>query len=642
MVLTLRRGACRVRGLMCGIAGFTGRNQGLIERMTKVIAHRGPDQYGHYVDDHVSLGHRRLSIIDLTEDGRQPMGNEDGTVQIVFNGEIYNHLEIRPELERRGHRFKSRSDTEVIIHAYEEYGLDALHKLRGMFAFAIWDSRKNLLWLARDRIGIKPLYYHAHGERIVFGSEIKAILQDPDVPRRLNRQALYDYLGFEFVPAPETLFEGIHKLPAGHQLVWQNGVAKVSQYWDLSFQQRKLDGKTAEDLALEVQGLLDHCVKSHLMSDVPLGVFLSGGLDSSALVALMRRHIPGKLRTFTIGYPDKSFSELDYAKVVADHLSTEHHVLMIEGITEDDIETSLYHFDEPMTDLSSIPLMKICGKAREDITVCLSGEGGDEVFAGYDRFKASKMNRYYSWVPKPLRQPLISSLVSRLPDQTQKKGAFNVLKRFIEGSCLPDEGEHLRWQYFLHEHLTGPLFNDRFKAAIRMDPFALVRAQAAKFDGGGDVLNKELYLDTRFEMTDSVLMKVDKMSMRHSLEVRVPLLDHVFVEANAALPGEMKLKGFQTKHLFRKAIEGLLPHDIVYRGKQGYSLPVKNLLRVQLKDYMRNLLNGSPVIRENFNLGFVNTLIDEHLAQKHNHNHILWGMMTVAVWHRRFIEAQPG
>lgn len=606
--------------------------------MTDAIAHRGPDQHGHYLDDSISLGHRRLSIIDLTEDGRQPMSNEDGSIQIVFNGEIYNHQELRPELERLGHRFKSRSDTEVIIHAYEEYGREAVQKLRGMFAFAIWDAKRQLLWIARDRIGIKPLYYHLSGSRIVFASEIKAILQDPSVPRRLNRQALYDYLGFEFVPAPDTMFEGIQKLPAGHQIVWQGGATKVTQYWDLSFKPRQLSGQTIDDLAIEVRDMLDDCVKSHLMSDVPLGVFLSGGLDSSALVALMRRHIPGQLRTFTIGYPDKSFSELDYAKVVADHLGTDHHVLMIEGITEEDIETSLYHFDEPMTDLSSIPLMKICGEARKQITVCLSGEGGDEVFAGYDRFKASKMNRFYSWLPKPIRQPLIANLVSLLPDQAQKKGAFNVIKRFIEGSCLPAEGEHLRWQYFLHQHVAEPLFRADFVHAIRMDPFRALRMQAAKFDGGNDALNRELYLDTRFEMTDSVLMKVDKMSMRHSLEVRVPLLDHVFVEMNAALPGRMKLKGFQTKHLFRKALEGLLPHDIVYRGKQGYSLPVKNLLRVQLKDYMRTLLNESQVIRENMNVAFVNTLIDEHLAQKHNHNHILWGMMTVAIWHRRFIE----
>ena len=623
---------------MCGIVGFNWKDQKLVERMADTLAHRGPDQHNDYVDDYVSLGHRRLSIIDLSENGRQPLTNEDGTIQLLHNGEMYNFQELREDLIKKGHRFKSKSDSEVIIHAYEEYGLESIHKLRGMFAIALWDSKKKLLWLARDRIGIKPLYYYLKGDKLIFASEIKAILQDPSVPRELNRQALYDYLGFEFVPAPETMFKDIYKLPAGHQLVWHNGKADIKQYWDLSFAPRDLEGKSEEEWALEVQHEMEACVKSHLISDVPLGVFLSGGLDSSALVAMMRRHIPGKLRTFTIGYPDKSFSELDYAKTVADYLSTDHHVLMIEGITEDDIERSLYHFDEPMTDLSSIPLMMICAKAREQITVCLSGEGGDEVFAGYDRFKASKFNRYYSWIPKPIRQPLISKLVSLLPDQSQKKGLFNVLKRFVEGSSLPKEGQHLRWQYFLNNDLTKNLFGGDFKKHISLDPFKYLREYNAKCDAT-DPVNRELYLDTRFMMSDSVLMKVDKMSMRSSLEVRVPLLDHKFVELNAGLPGDWKLKGFQTKDLFRKALKGALPENIVYRGKQGYSLPVKNLLRDQLKGYMIDLLNSSSVVRDNMNMTYVNQLIQEHLAQKHNHNHILWGLMNTAIWHRRFIES---
>jgi asparagine synthase (glutamine-hydrolysing) len=620
---------------MCGIAGFNWNDPKLIEAMTTELAHRGPDRHGYYTDGHVSLGHRRLSIIDLSENGRQPMGNEDGTVQIVFNGEIYNFQEVREELLQKGHRFHSNSDTEVIVHGYEEWGLDAVHKLRGMFAFALWDSRKRWLWLVRDRIGIKPLYYYQQDDKLVFASEIKAIVKDPAVPRELHRQALYDYLGFEFVPAPETMFRNIFKIPAGHYLLWKDSRAELTRYWDLTFKPADLTGKTPDDWAQEVQAELGRCVKSHLISDVPLGVFLSGGLDSSALVALMRKHIPGRLRTFTIGYPDKTFSELDYAKIVSDHLGTEHHVLMIEGITEADIEKSLWHFDEPMTDLSSIPLMFVCRKARELITVCLSGEGGDEVFAGYDRFKASKFNRYYSWLPRPIRQPLISSLVKQLPDQAQKKGAFNVIKRFIEGSCLPPEGEQLRWQYFLNDSLAAGLFKPEFKAAVTMDPFKCLREYAGRCDAQDDV-NRELYLDTRFMMSDSVLMKVDKMSMVSSLEVRVPLLDHKFVELNAGLPGNWKLKGFETKHLFRKALHGLLPERIIYRGKQGYSLPVKNLLRDQLRGYMVDLLNSSAVIRENMNLPYVNQLIQEHLDQKHNHNHVLWGLMNTAIWHRKF------
>ena len=621
---------------MCGIAGFTWRDEKLIAKMSDAIRHRGPDQHGYYCDDHVSLGHRRLSIIDLTENGRQPMANEDGNVQVVFNGEIYNFQSVRQELLRKGHVFRSNSDTEVIVHGYEEWGTDCIQRFQGMFAFAVWDLNRRRLWLARDRIGIKPLYYSTVGGRLRFASEIKALVEDPTVPRRLHKQALFDYLGFEFVPAPETMFEDVLKLPAGHTLVWENSRAKIEPYWDLSFKPAPtLSGKSPDDWALEVQHLLDSCVKSHLISDVPLGVFLSGGLDSSALVALMRKHIPGALRTFTIGYPDKSFSELEYAKVVADYLGTEHHVLMIEGITEREIEKSLWHLDEPMTDLSSIPLMLVCAQARQQITVCLSGEGGDEVFAGYDRFKASKFNRLYNLIPGPVRRSLISPLIKRLPDQAQKKGAFNVLKRFVEGSDLSPDGQHLRWQYFLHRELAEGLFKPEFRRGVNTDPFRLIREAMARCDAD-DPVNRELYLDTRFMMTDSVLMKVDKMSMASSLEVRVPLLDHTFVELNAGLPGHWKLKGYQTKHLFRKALHGLLPDSIIYRGKQGYSLPVKNLLRVQLKDYMIKLLNESPIIKATTNEAFVNRLIEEHLAQKHNHNHVLWGLMNTALWHRSF------
>ncbi len=621
---------------MCGIAGFTWRDAQLIEAMTSELAHRGPDQHGFYTDDGISLGHRRLSIIDLSEHGRQPMANEDGSVQVIFNGEIYNFQEVREELLKRGHEFQSNTDTEIIVHGYEEWGVETIHRFRGMFTFALWDTKKRRLWLARDRIGIKPLYYYRSGSKLIFASEIKAILKDLSVPRKLHRQALYDYLGFEFVPAPETMFRNIYKIPAGHHLVWENGSGEVKPYWDLSFKPASLQGKSVDDWALEVQHELDRCVKSHLISDVPLGVFLSGGLDSSALVAMMRRHISGPLRTFTIGYPDKSFSELEYAKVVADYLGTEHHVLMIEGITEREIEKSLWHLDEPMTDLSSIPLMLVCRKARENITVCLSGEGGDEVFAGYDRFKASRFNRLYSMIPRPIRQPLIASIVKRLPDQPQKKGLFNVIKRFVEGSCLPEEGQHLRWQYFLNSSLAAGLFNGDFREAVSMDPFKYVREYNERCDAGGDAVNRELYLDTRFMMADSVLMKVDRMSMASSLEVRVPLLDHKFVELNAGLPGNWKLKGNQTKHLFRKALHGLLPESIIYRGKQGYSLPVKNLLRDQLRAYMVDLLNSSPIIRENTNRDFVNRLIQEHLDRKHNHNHVLWGLMNTAIWQQRF------
>jgi asparagine synthase (glutamine-hydrolysing) len=603
--------------------------------MADQICHRGPDQFGTYCADGVSLGHRRLSIIDLSEQGRQPMFNEDRSIALVFNGEIYNFQDVREDLVRKGHQFASRTDSEVILHAYEEYGVDAIHKLRGMFAFAIWDSRRKRLLLVRDRIGIKPLYYHVGGGQIRFGSEIKCIVQDPSVRRALNRQALFDYIGFEFTPAPETLFQDIYKLPAGHYLLFQNGQATTHRYWDLSLKPAQPPPSFGEAVERERE-LLDFAVKSHLMSDVPLGVFLSGGLDSSSIVAMMRRHIPGRLRTFTIGYRDKTFSELDYAKQVADVFATDHQVLMIDDMKPDYVEQALWHLDEPMTDLSAVPLFLVCREAKKHVTVCLSGEGGDESFAGYDRFKASRLNRFYSWIPRPIRRGLVEPLVLSLPDQPQKKGAINMLKRFVEGSRLPAEGHHLRWQYFSSADMDNRLFRPDFRREILADRFRFVRDYNARCDAS-DPVNREVYLDMRFMMTDSVLMKVDRMSMASAVEIRVPLLDHVLVDYIASLPGDWKLKGLTTKHVLRAGLEGILPRNIVYRGKQGYSLPVKHLLRDQLKSYMVALLNETPIIRDNLDLSYVNQLIREHSDRVHNHNHVLWALINVAIWHNKFI-----
>jgi asparagine synthase (glutamine-hydrolysing) len=619
---------------MCGICGFNWKNEALVTRMTETIHHRGPDQDGIYCDEHVSLGHRRLSIIDLSEHGRQPLGNEDGSIQVTYNGEIYNFQEIKDDLIAKGHVFHGKSDTEILVHGYEEYGYDLLQKMNGMFAFAIWDRNKQRIWIARDRIGIKPLYYYCQNGKFIFASEIKAILEDPEVPRIVNKQAIYRYLCFEFVPAPETMFAGIHKVPAGHYAVYENGQIALTNYWDIQFNVPEKPQPIAEIVEQE-RYLIEQAVRRRLLSDVPLGAFLSGGLDSSAIVAMMRKHNSGRLRTFTIGYKDKTFSELDYAQIVADRFETDHQVLMIEQMDREAVEKSLWHLDEPMTDLSSIPLMFICEQAKQHVTVCLSGEGGDEVFAGYDRFKAAKMARYLNIIPKPIREGVLFKLVSRFPDQEQKKGAINMLKRFMEGAALPEEGMHLRWQFFSNTGLENNLYSDSFRKDVTFDPFDRVREYNSR-TVGQDRINRQIYADMRFMMTDSVLMKVDKMSMANALEIRVPLLDHTLVEYMATVHGDLKLKGSQTKHIFRKALEGILPDKIVYRGKQGYSLPVKNLLRTQLKDYMIELLNESPLIKECMDLNYVNQLIDEHLSMKHNHNHVLWGMMNIAIWHNRF------
>ena len=628
---------------MCGIAGFFDtRAEGradleTLSRMLETIEHRGPDDIGTYEGGPVAFGTRRLKIIDL-DGGHQPISNESGTVWVAYNGEIFNHVALRQELEQAGHRFRTRCDTEVIVHAWEEYGPAAVSRLEGQFVFAVWDARARRLTLVRDRLGIKPVYYHWDGARLIFGSEIKAVLASELVPREVDLESLYLYVGYEFVPAPATMFRGIRKLPAGHRLtVAAGGEPAVEPYWDPRFEVAEL---SEDDCVRDIRQLLGAAVEKRLMSDVRLGVFLSGGLDSTAVLAYAKQATDEKLPTFTIGYRDDSFSEWDYARRAAEYYGTEHHEIVIEPITPALIEKSVWHLDEPMTDLSSIPFHVLCRHARDVATVCLSGEGGDEVFVGYDRFIASKLDRlWYSRLPAALRRHVVEPVVRWLPDRPQKKGAVNLLKRFVEGSALPVEAEHMRWQYFSSAEQDRRLFTPAFLRQVAPDAFAPIRRHAA---GAGDVdrLARECYVDLRLTMPDSVLMKVDKMSMATSLEVRVPFLDHALVEYAARIPSELKFPRLRTKSIYRKAMVGVLPDFILDRGKQGYSLPIKNWLREDLKDYMTGLLRTSPLLREHLQMEFVDTLIEEHMRRTRNHNHVLWGLMNVAIWHRRFIEGQ--
>jgi len=621
---------------MCGIAGFSWSDQELVTRMTQKLAHRGPDQHGIYTDDFVSLGHRRLSILDLSEHGRQPMSNPENSIWITYNGEIYNFKELRGILERKGYHFRSGTDTEVILYSYQEYGSACVQMLNGMFAFAIWDKNKQELFLARDRLGIKPLYYYLHNGKIIFASEIKAILEAEEVSREINLQALYNYVGYEFIPAPDTIFRLIHKLPPGHHLHYRNGQAEIAQYWNLQFVTEPEPKSYYED---KLVYFLEDAVKQHLMSDVPLGVFLSGGLDSSALVAMMVRCGVAPIRTFSLGYKEVSFSELNYSQIISKKFNTEHRVLMIEPITPELLETAIWHLDEPMTDLSAIPFYLISRKARERVTVCLSGEGGDEVLVGYDRFKASKAHGYYSVIPEAIRRRLIAPLLNALPGQAQKKGAVNMLKRFIQGGLLPREGGHIRWQYFMGPEQDQKLFSKELLMKVDRTPFAPISRHISGCNSS-DRLDREIYIDLRFFLPDSPLMKVDKMSMAHGLEVRVPFLDYRFVEFCATIPSEYKLKGFTTKAILRSAMSEILPREILNRGKQGYGLPIKSWLRQRLRDYMIESVNASRVIKEQFNLNYVNQLIQEHVEYRADHSHVLWSLINLAVWYRLFVEAR--
>jgi asparagine synthase (glutamine-hydrolysing) len=620
---------------MCGICGFNWADAQLIERMKDTIVHRGPDGEGSYVAPGISLGHRRLSIVDLSETGRQPLSNEDGTVWITFNGEIYNQAELRLALQARGHLFRGRSDTEAIVHAYEEYGLDFVRHLVGMFAFAIWDAPRRRLVLVRDRLGIKPLYYTLDGGNVRFASEIKALLADPLVPRKVNSQGLFDLMGYEFTPAPDTLFAGIHKLLPGCMLVVEgDGKSRQSRYWSLTTQNVE-----ASESAL--RELLERSCSEHMMSDVPVGAFLSGGIDSSTVVSFLHGVVPSGLQTFALGYREASFSEFDYARRVAEHFHTNHRELLVRPVDPAAIERSVWHLDEPTTDPSNLPFMLICEEARRYVKVCLSGDGGDELLMGYDRFRASKAAALIEQLPLPLRNKLYRTLISRLGDDDVKKGPRNILKRFLQGAVLPRHGEHIRWQHFMDPQLAAAVFRPEVLEAVNCDPFAPVVRWSA--EAPEERARREQYVELNTVLPDSVLMKVDKMSMAHSLEVRPPFLDHRIVEFCYSLPARAKLRGFTTKWLLKGAMRERLPPGIATRSKQGFSIPMKNWIRGELLTLTRDEVFSSALIADYFQKSTLERLWREHQSRRHNHSHLFWTLLNVSLWGRLLLSgSRPG
>jgi asparagine synthase (glutamine-hydrolysing) len=613
---------------MCGICGFNWADPRLIESMKARLVHRGPDDHGSYVADGISLGHRRLSIVDLSEAGRQPLANEDGTVWITFNGEIYNHAQLRSRLIAKGHVFRSRTDTEAIVHAYEEYGLEFASHLNGMFALAIWDERRRRLVLARDRLGLKPLYYSLTEGRLRFASEIKALLADPAMPRTLNRQGLIELLGFEFVPAPATLFAEVRKLLPGCLLTLERGRVRISRYWSL--EERPVQG--SEEALLE---LIERACIEHTMSDVPLGAFLSGGIDSSTVVSFLSRSMPAGVQTFALGYRDSSYSELPYARLVAEHFHTRHTELLVRPVDAQAIERSVWHLDEPTTDPSNLPFMLICAEARRYVKVCLSGDGGDELLMGYDRFRASKANAWLERAPLPLRSQLYRAVVAAVPDNELKKGLRNVVKRFLQGALLSADGEHLRWQYFTDPKQIRELFDPEFLRELDTRAFSPVSrwSSSAPRERG----RREQFIELNTVLPDSVLMKVDKMSMACGLEVRPPFLDHRLVEYCYSLPTALKLRGLTTKWLLKRAMRERLPPGIAARSKQGFSIPMKNWLRGELAALTRDEVFGSHLIAEHLRRSVLERLWQEHQERRHNHSHLFWTLLNLALWDRQFL-----
>jgi asparagine synthase (glutamine-hydrolysing) len=632
---------------MCGICGifFSDRNWRVngevLAGMNRQITHRGPDDEGFFIEENVGLAMRRLSIIDV-KTGHQPIANENSDIWIVFNGEIYNHAELRPGLEAKGHRYRTRSDTETIVHLYEEYGRDCVKHLRGMFAFVIWDRRKRQLFAARDRLGIKPFYYRWDGKSFLFGSEIKAILDYPDVTAEFNRATLAEYLAFGYITGPETMFAGIRKLMPGHTLeLSELGEPKIERYWDLT-QQVDSNPQPHEYYVKTYREMLESAVESHLMSDVPLGMFLSGGLDSSAVAALAAKIRGDQIKTFAVGYGEEKFSELGFAREVAKHIGSDHYEVRLSR--EEFFQAMpqlIWHEDEPIVWPSSVSLYFVARLARQHATVVLTGEGSDETLAGYTRYAwtllNSKMDRTYrTLTPAFLRQAIRTS-ISAAPLSAN-------LYRKLEHTFLMRDGQD--WASFYFDN-----FYSAFSAADISDlltPECLAYA-GQPYEGSmqpwqrssGDLLHRLLYADMNSYLIE-LLMKQDQMSMAASIESRVPFLDHPLVEFTARIPAADQIKGFAGKFILKEAVHDLLPHEIIYRQKMGFPTPWAYWLAgPQLDEIEHMLLAPRAIGRGMFKPESIQRIFNEHRSGHRDHGNRIWRLLNLELWQRVFFDGEP-
>jgi asparagine synthase (glutamine-hydrolysing) len=629
---------------MCGICGAVSSipnkfiNESVLKQMCRVMRHRGPDDEGYYVDEYAGLGMRRLSIIDLST-GRQPITNEEGTLWIVFNGEIYNYPQLRVQLEKKGHIFSTKTDTEVIIHAYEEYGDRCVEHLNGMFGFAIWDTTNRRLLLARDRLGIKPVYYWFDAGRVIFGSELKAVIGHPDVPREIDPVALNHFLTLEYIPAPWTIFEGINKLPPGHFLVFEDGKCRIEQYWDVPFREVPQDEAQCVEALTE---LISDAVQLRLVSDVPLGAFLSGGIDSSTIVAFMSEAMTEPVRTFSIGFDDQTYNELPYARMVASQFNTNHYEEILKPDIASTAERLVRHLDEPLGDFSIFPTYLVSETARRHVTVVLSGDGGDEIFGGYETYVAQNLARFYQLLPAPLRRSMLPALLNRIRPRPAKKGLVNKAKRFVEGAALPASLQHTRWMTFMNDNDKAILYQPDLHQAINGTPAVSVIENYFQRVQDINSLAQQQYVDVKTYLVDNILTKVDRMSMAASLEARVPLLDHRVVEFAMSLPAHMKLNRGQTKVILRQTVQDRLPAAILNKPKEGFSIPLKHWLCGPLLPLMTDLLSEDSVRRRGyFQPQCVSRWMSEHLAGQTNHSHRLWALMVFELWQREVLDRQP-
>jgi asparagine synthase (glutamine-hydrolysing) len=623
---------------MCGIAGIVNTAAGqrieaaTIHRMCQAIVHRGPDDEGIFVKDGTGFGMRRLSIIDLAG-GHQPVFNEDRSVWVVFNGEIYNFPQLRSELLTRGHHLSTHTDTEVIVHLYEEMGRDCVQQLRGMFAFALYDVRRRKVLIARDRLGEKPLHYAFDGRRLLFGSEIKSILAVAPELVRVDRQALRQYVQFGYIPDPKTAFLDIKKLPPGHLLELEDGKLSVSQYWDLPAYGTHSPASEEECLE-ELEQRLGEAVKMRLIADVPLGAFLSGGADSSTIVALMSRFSSGPVKTFSIGFRQKDFDETPYARLVAQKFETEHHELILEPDVVNSVETLTHSLEEPFGDASALPTYYVSCLARQHVTVALSGDAGDEIFAGYDRYRVCLQDRAFPWISEGVRQLYRDHIHPLVPRRMPGRSLSYSI-------ALPWQERYLEDISFQPVQRQLAIFSHDFMAPVRGegDPFDVFREYLERAPAQ-DPLSRLLYLDSKTYLPADILTKVDRMSMLTSLEARAPMVDHVFMEWATGLTAQWKMRGDEQKYIFRKLAERLgVPRGALYRTKQGFALPLVHWTRHELKDLILTvLLEPRSLQRGYVNACAVRQLLDEHFRGRRNHTGRIWRLLMFELWHRNYLE----
>jgi asparagine synthase (glutamine-hydrolysing) len=625
---------------MCGIAGIVdisgtspiSRSQ--ISKMCSVMEHRGPNEEGIGIEGNVGLGMRRLSIIDLAG-SQQPIFNEDHTVRMVFNGEIYNYRELRRELTRLGHKFRTAGDTEVIVHAYEEYGTDFPNRLNGMFAIALHDSTRRMLYLVRDHIGIKPLYYQVSDDHLIWGSEIKVLQASGRLDAELNVDAVNQFLTWEYVPGNSTLMQRVFKLRPGEMLSLDlaTGESGLSEYWDIP-ESKGMVGTDAE-ISDQLEQAIIGSVRSQMVSDVPLGAFLSGGVDSSIVAAAM-----GTAQTFSIGFDDPSYNELEFSREVANHLGLDHTTKVIRPQVADLFDSLMYFLDDPIGDFSIFPTYLVSRLAREHVTVVLSGDGADELFGGYETYVAEYMAHRYRIIPKPIRRYLLEPMIDAIRPRSSKKGLVNKGKRFIEGARQPESLGHCRWRMFLDDRTRSLLFTEEANQQLQTSPYAHIEELFSRAGDRSDV-DRGLYVDVKSYLCDNILTKVDRMSMAVSLEARVPYLDKDIVELAFRVPDRLKVSASKTKILLKEIAARHVPANCVYRQKEGFSIPIKNWLAGQFRPIMEELLNSARIADGGlFNVRTVETLKQQHLSGAANHSHLLWSLIVFEAWRDKWLHSR--